>query len=102
MSENHDWGERLETLLKGALTVWRVEGCVVRDNSICTIQAAESTLTVQRITDDGDPYWEVDSVDSGLPPLPYGGLQGMLRAVRQALGADGPDARLVIGPGGSG
>lgn len=103
MSENIDWGERLETLLTGALAVWRLEGRVVRDGpALCSIQSAEVALTVQRVVDYGDPYWEVASVDGALPPLPYGGIQGMLRAVRDALGTETTGSRLVIGPGGNG
>jgi hypothetical protein len=102
MSENIDWGERLELVLKGALAVWRVEGRVARENSLCTVQTSEFAVTVQRITDDGDPYWEVASHEEGLPPLPFAGIQGMLRAVRQALDADATGSRLVIGPGGNG
>lgn len=103
MSENIDWGERLEALLTGALAVWRLEGRITRDGPArCIIQSAEVALTVQRIADDGDPYWEVAAVDGALPALPYGGIQGMLRVVRATLGAEATGAPLVIGPAGDG
>jgi len=103
MSETIDWGERLEMLLTGALAVWRLEGRVVRDGpTLCTIQSIGLALTVQRVTNDGDPYWEISTAGSELPPLPYAGIQGMLRAVRQTLGAETTGSRLVIGPGGNG
>lgn len=101
MTEHFDWDERLETLLTGALAVWRLEGRVTREGvARCRIQSADTALTVQRVTDDGDPYWEVAPIDSALPALPFGGIQGMLRAVREMLGADPTGTRLVIGPGG--
>ena len=43
-------------------------------------------------------YSEVTPADNALPSLPYGGIQGMLRAVRELLGAGAAESRLVIGP----
>lgn len=97
-SDTFDWAARLEPLLAGALAVWRVEGTVTRkDDACCAIRCGSAAITVSRVTDDGDPYWEVASADGSLPPLPFGGIQGMLRAVRELLGAEEAGTRIVIG-----
>ena len=99
MSESFDWGQRLEALLAGALAIWRIDGRVDRDaTGICTLETEQATITVARITDEADPYWEVTTRDGDLPPLPFGGIQGMLRAVKEAVGAGETGTRLVIGP----
>ena len=60
MSKNFDWGQRLEAILTGALTTWRIDGKVGRNVSgKCTVETERTTITVARITDDGDTYWEV-------------------------------------------
>jgi hypothetical protein len=103
MSENSNWGEQLYALLTGALSVWRLNGRVVRDaekSACCIIQTKIAEVAVERITNDGDtPYWDVALLDpdTTVPPLPYAGLQGMLRAVRDLLDQDPISARLVIG-----
>jgi hypothetical protein len=68
------------------------------ETAICTIQTETVTVKVERIVDDGEPFWEVTPADNALPSLPYGGIQGMLRAVRELLGAGAAESRLVIGP----
>ena len=101
MSKNFDCGQRLEAILTGALTTWRIDGKVGRNVSgKCTVETERTTITVARITDDGDTYWEVTPSGSDLPPLPFSGIQGMLRAVREAADADETGKRLVIGPQG--
>ena len=99
MSESLDWGQRLEALLTGALAIWRIDGQVERDaNGICILETEQAKVTIARVTDDGDPYWEVGNPNGDLPPLPFGGIQGMLRAVKESVGADETGTRLVIGP----
>lgn len=104
MSENSDWGKRLSVLLTGALSVWRLSGQIVKDTAKparCIVRTDVVEVAVQRVTDDGDtPYWEVAPLDPNtpIPPLPYAGIQGMLRAVRNLLDPDPISARLVIGP----
>ncbi len=101
MSDGIEWEERLEALLTGALSVWRIDGRVLHgETAICTIQTETVTVKVERIVDDGEPFWEVTPADNALPPFPYGGIQGMLRAVRELLGAGAAESRLVIGPRG--
>ncbi len=106
MSDVKEWSERLESLLTGALSVWRIDGRVIRDPqkpAACTVHTTGAEVAVERRSGDGDaPYWEVTPADETLPSLPYGGIQGMLRAVRELLGADDPGSRLVIGPRGGG
>ena len=101
MTQDVNWGNQIEALLSGALAVWRVEGRIVRDdNKPCAfiVSAIGKDVTVERITDDGDaPYWEIASPD--MPSLPYAGIQGMLRAVRNVIDPETPTARLVVGTG---
>ncbi len=105
MAQDIGWGNRADALISGALAVWRIDGRVIRDDDkpcAITVFAKGIKVTVERITDDGDdPYWEVASHEPGAstPPLPYAGIQGMLRAVRGFLDPDQPAARLVIGSG---
>ena len=98
MPDNSEWVEHLETLLNGALDIWRVDGTVTCNTAECTLRTSKASICVARVTDDGDPYWEVILQDSDVPPLPFGGIQGMLRAVREAVGGDEAGTRLVIGP----
>lgn len=101
MTQDIEWGDQIEALLSGALAVWRVEGRIVRDNSKpCTfiVSAIGKNITVERITDDGDaPYWEISAPE--MPSLPYAGIQGMLRAVRNVIDPETSTARLVVGTG---
>ena len=54
MSKNFDWGQRLEAILTGALTTWRIDGRVGRNVSgKCTVETERTTITVARITGDG-------------------------------------------------
>ena len=104
MDKEMQWGERLHAILKGALQVWRIDGRIARDRTkpaLCFVYAAGVEVAVERVTDDGDaPYWEVSSLnpDDEFPPLPYAGIQGMLRAVRALLAPELSASRLVIGP----
>lgn len=101
MTQSIKWAEQTEALLSGALDVWRVEGRIVRDDTkpcAFTISAVGRDVTVERITDDGDtPYWEIASHDA--PSLPYAGIQGLLRAVRDVIDPETPTVRLVVGTG---
>jgi hypothetical protein len=103
MAQDIEWDDRLHGLLTGALAVWRIEGLAVKDTknrTACTVHTAAGRVAVERVTGDGEtPYWEVSALDQDLPlpPLPYAGIQGMLRAVRDLLDPDNSGARLVIG-----
>ncbi|MBT5810953.1 MAG: hypothetical protein HOI19_11300 [Rhodospirillaceae bacterium] len=98
------WSARLTALLDGALLVWRIDASVSRDGAVCMIQPAGGggPVFVRRVTDDGDaPYWTVSSeADPALAALlaqPFAGVQGMLRAVRDALDPTAGAQRLVMG-----
>ncbi len=103
MTQIIEWDDRLHGLLTGALAAWRIEGHAVKNiqqHTACTVHTAAGRVAVQRVTDDGAaPYWEVSALDQDvpLPALPYAGIQGMLRAVRDLLDPDSSGARLVIG-----
>lgn len=102
MSEHEVWRDQLHALLTGALAVWRVEGRVVKDDRgavACTVRTADAAVRIERHADAADaPFWEVAASDSDLPPLPFAGIQGMLRAVRELLAPDRSASRLVVGP----
>ena len=80
---------------------FRKDAWVIRDPNkltACTVHTTGADVAVERRSGDGDaPYWEVTPADETLPSLPYGGIQGMLRAVRELLGAEESGSRLVIG-----
>lgn len=110
MVTNHDrlWDDRLEALLAGALKVWRVDGRVVRHPvrpGARTIEVGGAAcVTVERDEEDEGPFWNVApeaGSESDLPALPYAGIQGMLRAVRDILAPGQDSTRLVIGQGGN-
>ncbi len=98
------WPARLRALLDGALRVWRIDATVTWDGGTCVIQPPGdgAPVFVRRVTDDGDaPYWAVSSDgDPALTALlgqPYAGVQGMFRAVRDALDPTAGAQRLVVG-----
>lgn len=103
------WDARLFELLSGALQIWRVAATVTREDGagVVTPMDGGAPVFVRRITDDGAaPYWTVTKdtdagdLDPALAALlaqPYAGVQGMLRAVRDALAPDAGAHRLVVG-----
>ena len=104
------WDARLFELLSGALQVWRVAASVTREDGACVVSPTDggAPVFVRRITDDGAaPYWTVtknaapaSDMDPALAALlaqSYAGVQGMLRAVRDALDPDAGAHRLVVG-----
>ena len=97
------WNARLHVLLDGALQVWRIDAELRRDGDACVLRptGASAPVFVRRVTHDGDAaYWTVSSEsDSALAALlaqPYAGVQGMLRAVRDALDPTANTQRLVV------
>lgn len=103
MYDDREWAEKLEALLSGALAVWRVDGRIVGDTARPNARTVEvggaACVTVERITEPDESYWEVEPA-TGMPALPYAGIQGMLRAVRAVVAPDRESARLVIGQNG--
>lgn len=107
MNRKRAWGERLEALLTGALEVWRVDGRVVRNPARplarSVVIGGTIFVTVERTLEGDESFWNVapeEGSQSDIPSLPYAGIQGMLRAVREIVAPDRDTARLVIGQGG--
>jgi hypothetical protein len=104
MTEDKLWNARLYTLLEGALQVWRIDAELTRDGDACVLHPTSdgAPIFVRRVTDDGDaPYWtvstEADPALAALLAQPFAGVQGMLRAVRDALDPNAGAQRLVVG-----
>jgi hypothetical protein len=98
------WNTQLHGLLDGALQVWRIDAELTCDGAACVLHptGAGAPVFVRRVTDDVNAaYWTVSSeADSALAALlaqPYAGVQGMLRAVRDALNPTANTQRLVVG-----
>jgi hypothetical protein len=92
----------LRNLLTDCLTLWRVEGRVVADDTGMDVRTADGSFTIQRAPADLRPVrWLLHTPPrraAGRPPRAAPAIGALLSALRNALGAErGVSLRIGLG-----